>query len=297
MPPMCFSEYEMVSNKYYPVKQLKNDIRNAVYFSNSAEDVYQNLLKLKTAVNNYWSKTDRKDINKFLAFGSLPFTLTLPNEPAIQDSILLLLDGIIKKDLPMLGNFDVKTLAQVKRLLFILAENDTTSLNLLEKSLSIDRLTISSVLEALEKAELLIRISAYGSNVSVVKKPAKFLFMSPAIRMVFFSIVGQESTIMTRQGKLLEDSVGSHLYREFILKGQGSVRYDSAQGGADFVLQIMNKKQIIIEVGMGDKDKKQIFNSIKKIAADYSLIFSNSELKIDKEMKIISVPLDYYFLM
>ena len=59
----------------------------------------------------------------------------------------------------------------------------------------------------------------------------------------------------------------------------------------------MNKKQIIIEVGMGDKDKKQIFNSIKKIAADYSLIFSNSELKIDKEMKIISVPLDYYFLM
>jgi len=95
----------------------------------------------------------------------------------------------------------------------------------------------------------------------------------------------------------LEDSIGSHLYREFIMRNQEAVRYDSAQGGADFILQILNNKQIIIEVGMGDKDKKQIINSIKKIKSDYNLVFSNSELKIDQDLQIVFIPLDYYFLM
>jgi hypothetical protein len=121
--------------------------------------------------------------------------------------------------------------------------------------------------------------------------------MSPAIRMSFFYFTGQEGTYLTRQGKLLEDSVGSHLYREFILRGEGAMRYDSAQGGADFVLQIMNHRQIIIEVGMGDKQRGQIISSAKKIKSDYNLIFSNSELKVDHDFGIVFVPLDYYFLM
>lgn len=115
--------------------------------------------------------------------------------------------------------------------------------------------------------------------------------------MSFFYFTGQESTYLTRQGKLLEDSIGSHLYREFIMRGQGAMRYDSEQGGADFILQILNNKQIIIEVGMGDKDKKQIMNSMKKINSNYNLIFSSSGLSIDKEFKTVSVPLEYYFLM
>jgi hypothetical protein len=93
---------------------------------------------------------------------------------------------------------------------------------------------------------------------TIAKKANKYLFMSPAIRMSFFYFTGLESTFLVRQGKLLEDCVGAHLYSSFILKGQGAIRYDSAEGGADFVLQILNNKQIIIEVGMGNKDKKQI---------------------------------------
>jgi hypothetical protein len=132
---------------------------------------------------------------------------------------------------------------------------------------------------------------------TTAKKPNKYLFMSPAIRMTFFSFTGQEATYLTRQGKLLEDSFASHFYREFILMNRGVVRYDSAQGGADFILQILNNKQIIIEVGMGNKDVKQIIATAKKINSDYNLIFSNTELKTNKELKTIFVPLDYYFLI
>jgi hypothetical protein len=297
MTPMCFAEYEMVGNKIFPTKQLKKSIREAIYFSADAKDVYEKLGNSQSAVNNYWSKIDRKDVDKFLTFGSLPFTLQLPNESSIYDAISLLLDGIIKKDLPMLGGFDMKTLAQAKRLLFIIAENDTTSLITLEKVLNIDRLTILALLDALEKAELLVKVSAYGSNMSIAKKPAKYLFMSSAIRMSFFSVSGQENTFLTRKGKLLEDSIGAHLYREFILGGGGAFRYDSSENGADFILQISNKKQIIIEVGLGKKDRRQILNSMKRIKSDYGIVFSSNPLFIDQDEKIVNVPLDYYFLM
>ena len=296
MPPMCFTEYEMIKNGVYPPK-LKEKIRQAVYFSASVEDVYNNLKPLQASVHQYWSKVNRGDIRAYLAYGTLPFSFVMPNESAVYDSISLLLDKIIKQDLPMLGNFDSNTLGVVKRIIFAIAENDTTSLNVLEEKFKINRLTIASIFDALEKAELLIKIPAYGSNMTIAKKSNKYLFMSPAIRMSFFYFTGQESTYLTRQGKLLEDSIGSHLYREFIIRGQGAIRYDSEQGGADFVLQILNNKQIIIEVGMGDKDKKQIINSMKKINSDYNLIFSGSGLQIDKESKTVSVPLEYYFLM
>lgn len=296
MPPMCFTEYEMVKNNIYPPK-LKNEIRQAVYFSENAQEVYDKLLAIQPAVNQYWSRVNRSDIKAYLSYGTLPFSLIMPNETAVYDSISLLLDKIINIDLPVLGSFDTATLGVVKRILFAIAENDDISLNSLEKKLGINRLTIAGVFDALEKAEVLIRVPAYGSNMTAAKKPVKYLFMSPAIRMSFFYITGQESTYLTRQGKLLEDSVGSHLYREFVLRRQGAMRYDSAKGGADFILQILNSKQIILEVGMGDKGKKQIASSMKKIKSDYNLIISSSGLEIDNELKTVFVPLDYYFLM
>jgi len=297
MTPMCFSEYQMIKNKNYPTSGLKSKIRQVIYFSENSEDVYNNLIKLQSDVNKYWSKVDRNDIRKYLSYGTLPFALTMPNEVSVYDSISLLLDKIIKQDMPAIGNFDIGTLGAVKRILFAIAENDTTSLKKLEEKFSINRLTIANIFDTLEKAELLIKIQAHGSNMTATNKPNKYLFMSPAIRMSFFYFTGNENTYLTRQGKLLEDSIGSHLYREFILRGDGIIRYDSAKGGADFILQIGNAKKIIIEAGLGKKDKKQIINTMKKVKSDYGVIFSNTELKFDPVSNIVSVPLDYYFLM
>ena len=79
--------------------------------------------------------------------------------------------------------------------------------------------------------------------------------------------------------------------------GQGAMRYDSAKGGADFILQILNKRQMIIEIGMGNKDKKQIAKSLQKISSDYNLVFSSFGLTIEDEIKTLFVPLDYFLLM
>lgn len=297
VPPMSFTEYEMTRNNIAPITGLNNDIKEALYFAKTAEEAYEKLHSLKAKINKYWAQINRADIRTYLSYGSLPFSFDMPNETAIYDSISLLLDKIIKSDLPTLGNFDNNTLNAVKRLLFAIAENDVTSLPKLEEKFGLNRHTITSVFEALERAELLIKIPAYGSNMTIAKKANKYLFMSPAIRMSFFYFTGIENTYQVRQGKLLEDSIGAHLYREFIIKGQGAIRYDSKEGGADFILQILNNKQIIIEAGLGDKTAKQIINSAKNIDSGYNIIFSNSELKLDKENDILFVPLDYYFLV
>ena len=297
MTPMCFSEYQMIKNKIYPTPGLKNKIRQAIYFSDNAEKVHSNLVSLQGDVNRYWSKIDRNDIKKYLSYGTFPFAQIMPDEISIYNNISLLLDKIIKQDMPTLGNFDQDTLGAVKRILFAIAENDVTSLSALSNKFSINRLTIANIFDVLGKAELLVKISPHGSNMTIASKPNKYLFMSPAIRMSFFYFTGNENTFLTRQGKLLEDSVGAHLYREFILRGDGIIRYDSAQGGADFILQIGNTKKIVIEVGFGNKDKKQTIDTMRKIKSDYGIIFHSAELKFDENTNIVSIPLDYYFLM
>lgn len=297
MTPMCFGEYQMIKNKIYPTPGLKSKIRQAIYFSETAEDAFNKLADLAGGVNSYWSKVDRNDIKKYLSYGTFPFTLTMPDEISIYNNISLLLEKIVKQDMPILGNFDQDTLGAVKRILVAIADNDVTSLSTLADKFEINRLTIANIFDVLEKAELLVKIPPHGSNMTIANKPNKYLFMSPAIRMSFFYFTGNENTYSTRQGKLLEDSIGAHLYREFILRSDGIIRYDSAQGGADFILQIGNTKKIVIEVGLGSKDKRQVINTMRKIKSDYGMIFSNTELKFDGETNIVSIPLDYYFLM
>ena len=297
MTPMCFGEFQMIKNKIYPTVGLKGKIRQAVYFSETAEKAFAKLSGLAGEVNSYWSRIDRHDVKKYLSYGTFPFALTMPDEITIYNNISLLLEKIIKQDMPVLGSFDQDTLGAVKRILFAIAENDMTSLSHLADKFSINRLTIANIFDVLEKAELLVKIPPHGSNMTIANKPNKYLFMSPAIRMSFFYFTGNENTYLTRQGKLLEDSIGSHLYREFILRSDGVIRYDSAQGGADFILQIGNSKKIVIEVGLGSKDKKQVISTMQKIKSDYGVVFSNTELILNEEMNILSVPLDYYFLM
>lgn len=297
IPPMSFTEYQMVKHGIAIAKQLNNNIKENLYFSENIDYAYGGLLELQGRVNQYWSNANRLDIRTYLSYGSLPFAFDINNETAVYDAILLLVDKIIKSDLSSLGSFDNNTLNAAKRFLFAIAESDITSFAKLEEKFNFSRHTIASIFEAFEKAELLIKIPAYGSNMGIAKKPSKYLFSSSAIRMAFFYITGIQDTYFIRQGKLLEDSVGAHLYREFIAKGQGAIRYDSEEGGADFILQIMNNKQLIIEVGFGDKNAKQIIKSAKKISSNYNIVFSNTVLKLDKDNKILFVPLDYYFLI
>src|SRR3989344_4303655 len=246
--PLSFGEFQMIKNNKFPLIGLKNQIKDALYEATNAEDAFNRLKKLEATVASQWAKFDHSDINEYLMNGTLPFTLK-ELTPSAYDNISILIDRIIDKDIKDLGQFDAATLSAAKRLLFMMADGDVLSANKASTILKISYNTIQAVLDALEKAELIIKVPAQGSNTAQARKPAKYLFMSPAMRAALLNVTGIGETFMGRRGKFLEDVVALHFYREFVAPRTGAITYDVSQGGADFILQIANKKQIPFEVG------------------------------------------------
>ncbi|MBI5207105.1 MAG: hypothetical protein HY934_04865 [Candidatus Firestonebacteria bacterium] len=78
--------------------------------------------------------------------------------------------------------------------------------------------------------------------------------------------------------------------------GGYSLTYDAASGGADFIVNFINHK-IIIEVGTGEKNFKQIINTSKKVSSKYGLIISNDDLSYDSEINAVKIPLKYFLLI
>ncbi|QQR53299.1 ATP-binding protein [bacterium] len=297
--PLSFCEYEMLARDIYPSSNpsLKQAVKDALYSSTSASEVYKNLKTLEVRVNQYWARADKRHVRHYLAAGSLPFALAERTLPDVYDAVLATVDKVVSRDIQELGKFDADTVLAVKRLLFILAESDAISNIKLSRVLGISHITIATVLDALVQAELLVRVMPQGSALNASKKPSKFLFMSPTIRAAFFSVAGSQGTSMTREGRLLEDVAGLHLYREFASKGAGSITYDSAEGGADFILKIGARRQIAIEVGRGDKTSRQVVTTMQRVKCDYGLSVSDGPLQLLAQNTVVAVPLDYFLMM
>lgn len=296
--PLCFTEFAMIKNNIFPRKNLKSALREAIYFSESAEDAYNKLLSFVPIVKEGWDKYQRKEIDNYLSTGSLPYAARLQDTqlPKVLLGIDNQLEKIINRDIVELGRFNADTISIIKRLLFIIADtNDAVSVNKLSGVLGITAVTLANILEVLERAELIIRVLPYGSKITKVKKPSKFLLMSPAIRRALLDVTGIEATFQTKKGLFLEDAVGLHLYREFVAARNGTLSYDSAQGGADFIISIENFTQLAIEVGSGEKSYIQVKNTMTKIRCRYGIVISNSLLA--HEDNILKLPWEFFFLM
>ena len=164
--------------------------------------------------------------------------------------------------------------------------------------MNFSKITIQQILDTIEQTELLIRILPYGSNQSKMTKSSKYLFASPTIRATFLDITGKYSTFLNYFGKYLEDVIAMHLTCEFTSKGIGIIRYDPQKGGADFIVQIDNRKQIVMEIRMGKKDYKQSIKTLKKISGDYAIIISeNTDIEHFKKEGIVKIPMKFFLTM
>src|SRR3989339_171650 len=118
--PMNFTEYMLLKTKYesikdktimikYPVKGLKEAIKNALFYSASADECFSRLTELKTQINKYWFSIDSLEIDKYLRFGTMPYALTIKDEQRIFTLINQQIDRVVERDLPDLGKFDTAT--------------------------------------------------------------------------------------------------------------------------------------------------------------------------------------------
>lgn len=294
--PLNFCELELIKNNLDPEPGLKEKINNALYYSVSAAEAYQKLTEQNKAISDYLSKINEGEIEKYITLENLPFTVNKEKNKTYE-KIRLLIDKIINADIRDLAKFEVDTLGSIKRLLYILADSlDAPSVGTLTSTTEIKRLTMVSVLEVLEKAELLIKVPPYGSNLTKSKKPSKYLFMSSTYRMALLNITGDNSTYLNRQGKLMEDVVAAYLFRDFVSSGKGSLSYDPSEGGADFILEIENQRKIILEVGRGEKNNRQIHKTAEKIKSDYGLVISYANDAIEVKNNILKIPFKLFLM-
>lgn len=296
--PTSFREFLMIRDRELNLKSSTKNILEILFHSESAQDVYTKLKNLEQYVLSSWALIDRHYVDEYLKIGTLPFAIHIKDEVKVYQAIGLLLDKVINQDVRNLGRFDSNTINCIKRVLFLLAESDTTSLQKLATILRTSVNTISNILDVLEQTELLIRVMPYGSNAKKVRKPSKYYFMSSAIRSTFLSVAGNEQIFTSQKGHLMEDIVVMTLYREFVTHNYGSLNYDNAKSGADLIVTIAEKNIIPIEVGVGDKTGAQIRNTMKKIgSAKYGIVICNNPLTLLKENNIIKVPLDLFLLL
>ena len=304
--PMNFTEYILLKTKYssiqnktitpkFPIKGLKGETKNALFYSSDANDCFATLENVERKVNDYWFGIDSLEIDKYFKFGTMAFALTIRDENKVHTLINELIDKVVEKDLFELGKFSADTIEKVKNILLMIAASDEVSITSLAKNLTdISINTLIEVFNALEKAEMIIRVYPYGSVYKKVRKPSKYYFMSPALRHVLLSIVEGEISFEKNKGRYLEDIIALYLYREFGQELISPIYYDSAKGGTNFILARTDKK-IAIEIGYGDKGIKQVEYSLKKIKGNYGLVISDSKLSL--QGNIVKVPLKYFLLM
>ena len=118
--------------------------------------------------------------------------------------------------------------------------------------------------------------------------------MSPAIRAALLGVSGIPETFLMRRGKFLEDIAVLHFYREFLSTRVGSLSFDAVQGGADFILEMADKKQIVCEVGIGRKGYSQAKQSMERFRADFGVVICDTDLMVSKEDNVVKLPLDYF---
>lgn len=312
--PLCFTEYVMIKQAHEgiaqadirkPIPGVSLDIKNAIFNSASAEDCYSALSQVKPRVNEYWSSIpyNRNALfGEYLAHGTLPFTLDLPNTSMIWDRINRILSESLDRDVMAYKRFDNPTVATIPQLLFLLAASVEVSVSKLARTLSSNDRTIKSVLSALEKTEIITAIPPKGASHGHIGKPSKYLFTSPAMRAAlcgFGGVITPESDSSLR-GKLLEDVVGLYLKRMFLDAPltRAIVEYDPSQGGADFIVSSdgVKRNSVVIEVGANKTTSKQVIQTMNDMNAKYGIIITSGKLEVDAANNVARVPFEYFFL-
>ncbi len=295
--PMSFPEYVKVKNQKTEIKGLCQSMREAVFFSRSAGEAYQRVSALEPSVKKYWADINNQEVGRYMRYGSLPFMVALNNEALIYDQIKKTLERVISVDIPNIEQFSSETLQKVPAVLYSIAESDQLSLNALSVRLSISRPVLTSILETLERTETIWRVYPHGSHAMQTRQPSKYLFTSSAFRAMYFNFIGNTRTEENYKGKLLEDVVALYLRRLFNNKPDTSITYDSASGGADFIVR-RGKSSLVIEVGYGSKSFSQIENTMRKggVTPEYGILISSSPLAVDSTKNIVSIPLEFFLL-
>ena len=295
--PCSFREYLILNNNL----ELKENNFKDLIFRGDAESIdkaIQDEIFLKKELIKLNNEPEI-ELKKFLHSQSFPYALKL-SEPEIHQLTNDMIKKIVNDDLNQFKSFNNMTNDNIMRMLTYLATKKpgTTSNTSIAQSLNISVKTVSKVLQALEKTQLIFSINAYGAGGRMLKKPAQHFFQSPSIKAALNYRVGRydlnhEKCFAT----LFENLVASSLYRlSYESMSSLGIFYDSNKKGVDFIVKHLDRI-IPVEVGIGKKTKSQLTIAKNSYGADYGILISNRTSNIKFENNILYIPLLTFALM
>jgi len=297
--PMKFSEYLILKYNKFPLRPGLSDYLQEILFNSStAGDVFKKLQAEKNAIDRYFVNEIPPEAEKdFFESGSFPSTLKIKNKLKAIEKIKSVIDGIIAKDILKLKSFETQTVAKISDLLYLLAQSDLIGYNKLREALKINRQeTLEKLIEVLILSGVLTKVKTYGTTYGSTRKTPKILFITPSLR----SAVLNNDYLPGIEGKKLEDYFALIFQKDIKgtqIFGAPVLSYDLAEGGADFVLTLKNRSNIVIEVGFNKEKTKQVANTMKKIKnSKYGLVFGSNDLELAND-STVKVPLRFLMLV
>ena len=322
--PLAFTEFEALRRLSvgqaaltFPYKEVSQQLEEALFTSNDISEVGSRLQALIPQVETYESASRQASILQFdsyLTFGTLPYALELNQAPSrfyLYPRIMQTLDNVLLKDIALLHKFESQVLNAFPRLLFLLVHAESRSLPKLADQLGLSVVTIKQMLDTLLRTDIITAAKPLGYSQGHARKPDKYLFTAASMRsaLAYEMGAGVQGSFDARsqfRGHLFEDIIVNSLRRIFIDRPLGgSLEYDAAQAGADFIVSRTGLKAdaVVIEVGLQKSDKRQVIKTLKRTGkygliftseADFGLAGSNSKhpvarFKIDTDNRIAYV--------
>ncbi len=298
--PLKFNEYLRLKFNNPPLNfsdiNFSDNIVNTILLSKNADEAYESFQKVIPKINTYFSNLPPKTEEEFLYYGGFPFVLKVRDKMITYQLIDSVIDKLIINDVLEIENFRSQTISNIKNVLNLISVSETTNINTLSAILNINHISLRNIIDALVQSGILVEIKSYGEGFGKVRKPIKFLFITPSLRTGILKGILSPGV----KGKILEDYLTLVFVRDFLRHKSFrkiDLMYDSSSGGADFILKADNKK-IIFEVGFGDKNEgiRQIKTTAKNIGGfDYGIIISAGSSNIEMVGdKIIKVPLKLF---
>ena len=293
--PLSFPEYLSLKNDIVMPVGLADSLRALIWTGNdkslkealiNENKMNKSLLKLNRPVRKEWEE--------FLYWGGFPFALRL-DQSEMYERIFSMVNRIVDKDVFSLKSFNTETRSTISRVITFLAmqkPGETSDAKLADR-IGVSPTLIRTILDILEKTQLIFSVKPYGGAGKIVRKSWKYYFLSPSLNAaVNFKLGKYDVTNREFMGVLAENMVASHFFRlmetENILQ---SIFYSSEKGGADFLLYNGEDNLIPVEVGLGKKKTGQLKRSIRKYDTDYGVLVSGGFERISKEDNIIRIPL------
>ena len=285
--------------KLYPVKDVSSDLKEAIFYSDSAQSVYDKMMLINDKVTKYLedvavcTKSRLNDlIEGYVSYQNIPSFLFYNNKYTINDSILELFKRVILEDIPKLRPTTTDFM-NIERLVLRLAGSDEINPETLAGIIGVKKDEINELIDILAKAELLNVLRPYGGLDTKIFKNQKAFFMSPSLRRALLSTLYGQNIPNHFMSKSIEDIIVMYLkgiLADVVISYSAGIH----QSNPDFVIETRDRP-VLLEIGTGKTSTRQIKKSNMKYR--YGLLVSNGCSSPILKSDTILIPLNWFLLL